>query len=233
MVYQDHLTKFVIIRPLRCKRAEEIAYQLLDIFTLFGAPSILHSDNGREFVNKIVTSVCEMWSQVKIVHGKARHSQSQGSIERANQDIESMIATWMETNDNAKWSESLRFVHVMKNSAFHSGIKRSPYEAMFGCTMKMGLATSSIPKNVITELINEDDLIFVLEDSKITISNENEETNTTEKINEDIDIDHNLGKKSILRSTKNDEKTILSKKDKNEKVIEKILLERSNKIKRQ
>lgn len=121
MVYQDHLTKFVIIRPLRCKRAEEIAYQLLDIFTLFGAPSILHSDNGREFVNKIVTSVCEMWPQVKIVHGKARHSQSQGSVERANQDIESMIATWMETNHNAKWSESLRFVQAMKNSAFHSG----------------------------------------------------------------------------------------------------------------
>ncbi|KAL4083365.1 hypothetical protein QTP88_028689 [Uroleucon formosanum] len=130
MVYQDHLTKFVIIRPLRCKRAEEIAYQLLDIFTLFGAPSILHSDNGREFVNKIVTSVCKMLPQVKIVHGKARHSQSQGSVERANQDIES--------------------------------IKRSPYEAMFGCTMKMELATSSIPKNVITELINEDDLIYTL-----------------------------------------------------------------------
>ncbi|XP_060844002.1 KRAB-A domain-containing protein 2-like [Rhopalosiphum padi] len=119
MVYQDYLTKFVIIRPLRCKRAEEIAYQLLDIFTFFGAPSILHCDNGREFVNKIVTSVCEIWPQVKIVHGKARHSQSQGSVKRANQDIESMIATCMETNDNAKWSESLRFVQAMKNSAFH------------------------------------------------------------------------------------------------------------------
>ncbi|XP_025420145.1 KRAB-A domain-containing protein 2-like [Sipha flava] len=155
-----------------------------------------------------------------------------------------MIATWMETNDNAKWSESLRFVQAMKNSAFHSGIKRSPYEAMFGCTMKMGLATLSIPKNVITELINEDDLISVLEDSKITISNENEETNTTEKINEDIDIDHNQGKKidieiyknkgvDIKTKIDNDEKTILWKKDKNEKVNEKILLERSTKIKRQ
>ena len=111
---------------------------------------------------------------------------------------------------------------------------------MFGCTMKMGLATSSIPKNVITELINEDDLISVLEDSKITISNENEETNTTEKINEDVDIDHNQGKKIDIEIYKNkgvdietkidnDEKTILSKKDKNEK----ILLERSTKIKRQ
>lgn len=68
---------------------------------------------------------------------------------------------------------------------------------MFGCTMKMGLATSSIPKNAITELINEDDLTSVLENSKITISNdENEETNNTKKINEDIDIDHNQGKKN-------------------------------------
>jgi hypothetical protein len=47
-----------------------------------------------------------MWPEVKIVHGKARHSQSQGSVERANQDIESMIATWMETN-NTKNGQNL------------------------------------------------------------------------------------------------------------------------------
>lgn len=121
MVYQDHLTKFVILRPLKFKRAEEVAYNLLDIFTLFGAPNILHSDNGREFVNAVITNLCSLWSEVKIVHGKARHSQSQGSVERANQDIESMIATWMETNKTTKWSESLRFVQAMKNGAFHSG----------------------------------------------------------------------------------------------------------------
>lgn len=58
------------------------AIRCLDIFTLFGAPSILHSDNGQEFVNKILTSVCEIWPQIKIVHGKTRRSQSQGSVER-------------------------------------------------------------------------------------------------------------------------------------------------------
>jgi hypothetical protein len=97
------------------------------------------------------------------------------------------------------------------------GIKRSPYEAMFGCTMKMGLATSSIPKNVITEFINEDDLISVLEDSKITIYNENEETNTTEKINEDIDIDHNQGKKIDIEIYKNKGVDIKTKIDNDEK----------------
>jgi transposase InsO family protein len=87
MVYQDHLTKFVQLRPLKNKRAEEVAYHLLNIFLTFGAPAILHSDNGREFSNRVISELCTMWKDVKIVHGKARHSQTQGSVERANQDI--------------------------------------------------------------------------------------------------------------------------------------------------
>ena len=46
LVYQDHLIKFVQLHPVTSsKRAPEIAYQLLDIFSIFGAPSILQSDN--------------------------------------------------------------------------------------------------------------------------------------------------------------------------------------------
>jgi len=61
MVYQDHLTKFVVIKPLKTKTAEEVAYNLIDIFTLLGAPSILQSDNGREFSNQIVSNLKNYW----------------------------------------------------------------------------------------------------------------------------------------------------------------------------
>jgi hypothetical protein len=56
LVYQDHLAKFVLLRSLHGKRADEVAYLLLDIFTTFGAPNIPHSDNGREFCNQIIKS---------------------------------------------------------------------------------------------------------------------------------------------------------------------------------
>ncbi|CAI6372620.1 unnamed protein product [Macrosiphum euphorbiae] len=102
LVYQDHLTKFVSLRPLTHKRAEEVAYVLLDIFTTFGAPAILQSDNGREFVNKIINELCNMWEDLKIVHGKPRHSQSQGSVERPNQDVENILATWLQDNKTKK-----------------------------------------------------------------------------------------------------------------------------------
>jgi hypothetical protein len=35
--YQNHLTKFAVLRPLTSKLAAEVGFQLLDIFLLFGA----------------------------------------------------------------------------------------------------------------------------------------------------------------------------------------------------
>jgi hypothetical protein len=48
-VYQDHSTKYVNLRALKSKRAEEVADQLLDVFLNYGAPCVLQSDNGRKF----------------------------------------------------------------------------------------------------------------------------------------------------------------------------------------
>ena len=52
LVYQDHLTKSVLLRSLHSKSADEVAYHLLYIFTTFGAPNILHPDNGENFATK-------------------------------------------------------------------------------------------------------------------------------------------------------------------------------------
>lgn len=142
--YQDYLSKFVSLRALKTKTADEVAYNLLYIFTIFGAPAVSQSDNGREICNSVIERLREMWAELKIVHGKPRHSQGQGSVERANQDVENMVFAWCKDNGTTKWSQGLRFVQFQKNRAFHSGIKRSPFEAMFGCPPKVGLKDSSL-----------------------------------------------------------------------------------------
>ena len=86
MVYQDHLTKFCNIKPLTSKKASEVAFNLIDVFTIFGAPHILQNDNGREFTALVISELKLMWPQLVIVHGKPRHPQSQGSIARSNGD---------------------------------------------------------------------------------------------------------------------------------------------------
>ena len=76
--YQDHLTKFVVLKPLKNKETISVATKLVDIFCLFGSPCILQSDNGREFASNVVKFVAKSWPSCKVVHGKPRHSQSQG-----------------------------------------------------------------------------------------------------------------------------------------------------------
>jgi hypothetical protein len=118
MVYQDHLTKYCVLRPLTSKRASEVAYQLMDIFLLFGAPHILQSDNGTEFTDLVITELKLMWPELLMVHGKPRHPQSQGSVERLNCDVKDMLIAWLGDNKSRDWPVGLKFIEFSKNSSF-------------------------------------------------------------------------------------------------------------------
>ena len=110
-----------------------------------------------------MTEVAALWPDCKIVRGKPCHSQSQGSVERANQDIESILACWMKDKLSNKWSESLRFVQWMKNNLrLHSGIGRSPYKAMFGKDPHVGLSDLNIQGDLINNITSEEDLEEIL-----------------------------------------------------------------------
>ena len=121
---------------MKTKRAEEVAYHILPIFLTFGAPAILQSDNDREFSNQVLFEMYAMWKDVKIVHGKPRHSQIQGSVERANQDIQNMVTAWMNDNNTNKWSEGLPFFQFARNTTCHEGIRQSP-PAQIGDTVRL------------------------------------------------------------------------------------------------
>ncbi|XP_008188988.1 KRAB-A domain-containing protein 2-like [Acyrthosiphon pisum] len=132
-----------------------------------------------------------MWPELKIVHGKPRHSQSQGSVERANQDIENMLTTWMQDEKNRHWSQGLRFIQLMKNRAYHSGIKMSPYEALFGCKIKIGLNTSNLPHYVISTIENEEQLAELITEQATEINsnveNEVSDTEQAPEINSNVE----------------------------------------------
>ncbi|XP_045446150.1 uncharacterized protein LOC123654245 [Melitaea cinxia] len=119
-------------------------------------------DNCREFVNSVVKEFTSYWPELKLVTGKPRHSQSQGSVERAYQEVENMLASSMEDNKTTnccnRCVNGLKFVQFMKNIAFHSGIKQSPYQVMFGTEPKVGLTTSNLLLEIISGLHNEEDL---------------------------------------------------------------------------
>ena len=57
--YQDHFTKFSVLKALHSKQTSEVSKHLYDIFTLIGAPKILQTDNGNEFTGAPLTSMIE------------------------------------------------------------------------------------------------------------------------------------------------------------------------------
>ncbi|KAI4478054.1 hypothetical protein M0804_012245 [Polistes exclamans] len=78
-----------------------------------------------------------------------------------------MLCTWMKNNNNNNWNEGLGFVQFIKNKTYHSGIKKSPYEALFGIKPKIGL-TSSLPKEIeiLQDIRTEEELEKIIETFK-------------------------------------------------------------------
>ena len=72
------------------------------VFPVFGLPAIVHSDNGKEFVNKLIGDVVSTWP-------RSRHPQSQGLVEQAHYTLERMIsAKVVECSDpSPPWSQWL------------------------------------------------------------------------------------------------------------------------------
>jgi len=130
----------------------------MDIFLLIGAPHILQSDNGQEFTASVITELKELWPDLVLVHGKPRHPQSQGSVERLNCDVKDMLIAWLHDNNSNDWAVGLKFVQFMKNSSHHSAINQTPYKAMFGCEPRVGLRSTNIPVEVLENMISEEDL---------------------------------------------------------------------------
>lgn len=52
--YQENLSKFCILRPLKTNTTAEVSNQLVDIFCLFGVPSVIHTDNGPELETNVL-----------------------------------------------------------------------------------------------------------------------------------------------------------------------------------
>ena len=161
MVYQDHLTKFIVLRPLRHKSAQEVVDNLVEIFCLLGAPHILQSDNGREFKNaNLAEMVREKWPDCKIIHGKPRHPQSQGSVERVNREIKKVLGCLMRKAGDNCWTKYINMVQYSINTSPHSTLEnKSPYRVLFGREPIRGMEQFGIPEEIAVDVTTEEQMI--------------------------------------------------------------------------
>ena len=90
-------------------------------------------------LREIITEVRQLWPQCIMVHGRPRHSQSQGAVERLNQIMQHKLDAWMVENDSKNWSLGLKFVRWAILSSETKGVKDMPYRLAYGQNPVVGL----------------------------------------------------------------------------------------------
>ena len=87
---------------MKSKEVKEATGLRERLFSYFGYPYILHSDNGLTLVNSVIVDTIDIWpGECKIVNGKPRSPWIQGCAEKGNHSFEIMItAKQYEVNSN-------------------------------------------------------------------------------------------------------------------------------------
>ena len=103
----------------------------------FGMPSVIHSDQGREFENKVIQELCLLCGAHK-TRTTPYHPESDGLVEHFNRTLLMMLA--MLAGENREdWDDLLPAVMMAYRSSVHESTGFSPYRLMFGeeCTLPM------------------------------------------------------------------------------------------------
>ena len=80
MVFSDYLTRWVEAFPVPSVEETVIARLLIDeIISRHGAPRVLLSDRGTNFLSKVVAEVCKIF-QIQKVNTSSYHPQTDGLI---------------------------------------------------------------------------------------------------------------------------------------------------------
>ncbi len=121
LVFVDHLTRFVVLAPLKDKTVTVVAHALVThLFCPFSTPRVVLSDNGAEFRNALVSKICSQFG-IKQTITAAYHPASNGLVERANRKILEVLHPIVNELLN-NWEDWLPHVAAPLNSSVYRQI---------------------------------------------------------------------------------------------------------------
>ncbi|KAL5714908.1 hypothetical protein ACHQM5_016810 [Ranunculus cassubicifolius] len=111
--------------------ASSIARIFIDqIFKLHGLPTSIVSDRGSVFISNFWTKLFEFLG-ITLLRSTAYHPQTDGQTERVNQCMENFLRC-MSSMQPTKWARWLPLAEYWYNTSFHTALKCSPFEVLYG-----------------------------------------------------------------------------------------------------
>ena len=131
LVLQDHFSKYVVAYVVKDQIACTATKTLRNgYFRLFSAPAYLVSDQGKAFMDHVITHLCELYGVQKL-RTLPYHAQANGQVEHMNQTIICMIGK-LEEDKKACWSKHLPELLLAYNATRSAVMGYSPYYLLFG-----------------------------------------------------------------------------------------------------
>ncbi|KAK3105624.1 hypothetical protein FSP39_002098 [Pinctada imbricata] len=135
--------------PLKTQSATEVATALFaNIISRYGAPSILFSDRGRNFMSNLIGALCEIF-EISRHHTSSYHPNTNGLVERQNSVIAQCLRTYC-AKDQGKWPSFLPGIMMSFRKAISAhSTEYSPFYLMFGEEMRLPFDADLLPKDTL------------------------------------------------------------------------------------
>jgi transposase InsO family protein len=127
----DAFTKYAMVTAVENKEAETVAKAIFsEWFCKFGIPAQIHTDGGKEFVNKLSN---ELFSLLNVNHTKTTpaHPQCNAQVEVFNKTVKKYLASFVD-DTTLDWENFLPALMLSYNTSYHSTIATTPFELLFG-----------------------------------------------------------------------------------------------------
>ncbi|KAK3925581.1 Transposon Ty3-I Gag-Pol polyprotein [Frankliniella fusca] len=148
LVAVEAFSGWPVVVPLYKQTADEVAQALIThVFSIFGAPQSLLTDQGKAFDSTLFQEIMELY-QIKKLRTTAFHPARNGKAERWIKTLKQHLMILVE-QDRENWPKYLPFIAQAYRNLPHSSHKFSPYEVMFGAAMRspLDLDRGSPPQN--------------------------------------------------------------------------------------
>lgn len=130
LVVMDHFTKFAQAIVTKDQTAKCVAKALWeDFFLLYGFPSRILSDQGRDFESNLIREICSI-AGIKKCRTTPYHPQG-NPVERWNRSLISMLRS-LETEKKKNWRNHLKAIVHAYNCRIHESSGYCPHYLFFG-----------------------------------------------------------------------------------------------------
>ena len=127
----DYVSKWVEAIPTRTNDAKVVAQFLRsNIFSRFGTPRALITDNGTHFCNKVIDKVLQKYG-VRHRTSLAYHPQSNGQTEVSNREIKYILEKTVNSS-RKDWSKKIDDALWAYRTAFKTPLGMSPFRLVYG-----------------------------------------------------------------------------------------------------